>query len=106
MEMEMETERCDREGLRSASLMGRRAWVRWGLFPCVAVIAAWLGASVFVVSRELGRCRERFREPVPAWVAERGEEVTLATRDGESLGAWFLDARREGAAAVLLLHGR
>ncbi len=81
------------------SMSRRKWWIRVAIAG-VAAVACWIGASVLVIAREMRRGKPRFEEPVPLWVSERGEGLRLSTRDGESLGAWFVDARREEAARV------
>ncbi len=45
--------------------------------------------------------------PVPAagQVLDRGRDVALQTSDGLRLGAWYVPARRRGAATVLVANG-
>jgi fermentation-respiration switch protein FrsA (DUF1100 family) len=70
------------------------------------VTALWAGASLAVVTLAMRRGRDRFEEWLPERLVGRAESVRISTRDGEELGAWFLDAERDDAASVLLLHGR
>ena len=76
------------------------------------LVLGWLAsgalASWFLVSRRSSDARE----VPPSWASDgrsvsRFEEVRLATRDGEELGAWFVapggDVRRRGT--VIFLHG-
>lgn len=71
-----------------------------------ALLALWLAAS-FVALALLRRRHEPPRaEPVPTRFVGRLESLRLATRDGEELGAWFLDATRANAPSVVELHGR
>lgn len=66
----------------------------------------WLGASFAVLQRLRGRQAPPREEPLPAELASSVEHVRLRTRDGVTLGAWFIDASEPGAASVLELHGR
>ena len=70
------------------------------------MLALWLAAS-FVALALLRQRRDPPREePVPARFVGRLEPLRLETRDGEQLGAWFLDATRADAPSVIELHGR
>lgn len=64
----------------------------------------WLSVCSFVAYRLTHRLGVRADEvaPSPSWGRLEGER--LKTRDGEEIGAWFLDGR-PGAASVLVLHG-
>ncbi len=77
--------------------------VRWALFA-VVMLAIWLVASAAVAYRLTTRRRPRFEEPSPrvAWGQVEGHRIK--TRDGEEIGAWFVDSRTDGPS-VLVLHG-
>jgi alpha-beta hydrolase superfamily lysophospholipase len=67
------------------------------------VLFGWLGASAFAAWRLVARpAPRRAYEAPPTGFAV--EELRLATRDGEDLGAWF-QTPEPGRAAVVLLHG-
>lgn len=70
---------------------------------CLAV-AVWLAVSWAVAHRLTGRRRSPFPEPVPARTAKAYEPARLSTRDGHSLGAWFVDGRAD-SPSILVLHG-
>jgi len=83
-----------------------RRWLRWAVIATVCAIVGWLGSSFAVAWWLIHRHGPRFDEPLPAEFAGRAESFWLATRDGEELGAWFLDATRAEAPTVLLLHSK
>lgn len=68
------------------------------------VVVTWLGMSWYVAHKLTQRHRPIFAEPVPTVNWGRFEGLRLQTRDGETLGAWYLPGRVD-APAVLLLHG-
>lgn len=86
-----------------APRMSRRK--RW-LVVAGFLLLGWLGSSAFVLHALRSRARPRYAEPVPETLAGRVEELRLATRDGEDVGAWFLDATRDEAPTVIELHGK
>jgi alpha-beta hydrolase superfamily lysophospholipase len=81
-----------------------RIRARWVAASFAALAAAWL-ASGFVALAWLRQREQRRIEPLPSELAGVAEELRLGTRDGEELGAWFLDATRAGAPSVIELHG-
>ena len=81
----------------------RRRLMRWSIAVAM-VLVAWLGVSWFVAYKLTHRQRPIFAEPIPAVTWGRFEAHRLHSRDGESLGAWYLPGRAD-APAVLLLHG-
>ena len=66
--------------------------------------AGWLLVSSAVVYLLTHRLEARFAEPAPSVDWGRLESHRLATRDGEEIGAWFVDGRAD-APSVLVLHG-
>jgi alpha-beta hydrolase superfamily lysophospholipase len=77
----------------------RRLIVAWAILS-----AAWLLISSAVAYRLTHRHEARFDEPAPSPAWGRLESHRIATRDGEEIGAWFVDGR-DGAPSVLVLHG-
>jgi pimeloyl-ACP methyl ester carboxylesterase len=72
-----------------------------------AALLLWILSSAIVAWKLTHRARPPYAEPLPAWAAsaaESVEEVRLATRDGEQLGAWFASSSSPDVS-VLLLHG-
>ncbi len=70
----------------------------------LALCTGWLMVSLAVVYLLTHRLSARFAEPAPSVSWGRLETHRLATRDGQDIGAWFVDGR-PGAASILLLHG-
>src|SRR5262249_55864824 len=81
---------------------GRRTR-RWVVFV-LASTAVWLLVSSAVAYKLTGRQGRRALEPAPQVTWGAIECLRLPTRDGEELGAWFVDGR-EQKPSVLLLHG-
>jgi uncharacterized protein len=83
---------------------GLRRRLRRGLILAGLLVGLWLVASLIAAQRLTRRARPPFAEPTPrvAWGAV--EALRIATRDGEELGAWYVEGR-EAAPSVLLLHG-
>jgi alpha-beta hydrolase superfamily lysophospholipase len=77
----------------------RRLVVSWTILCLI-----WLALSSLVAYRLTHRLEARAEEvaPSPAWGPL--ESHRLKTRDGEEVGAWFVDGRGD-APSVLLLHG-
>jgi pimeloyl-ACP methyl ester carboxylesterase len=86
--------------------MKTRRWIRWFAIATLCAVVLWLVASLAVTWWLVHRRKARFDEPLPAELAGRAESFRLATRDGEELGAWFVDATRSQAPTVLLLHSK
>jgi alpha-beta hydrolase superfamily lysophospholipase len=78
---------------------GRRALIALGVLTL-----AWWSSGVVVLIFLTARPAAWHAEPLPANAAEGFEELRLSTRDGEELGAWFVDSD-EAKPAILLLHG-
>ncbi len=77
----------------------RRLIVAWAILS-----AAWLLVSSAVAYRLTHRLEARIDEPAPSPAWGRLESHRIATRDGEEIGAWFVDGR-DDAPSVLVLHG-
>jgi uncharacterized protein len=77
----------------------RRLIVAWAVLS-----AAWLLVSTAVAYRLTHRLGARHAEPAPSPAWGPLESHRIPTRDGEEIGAWFVDGRAE-AASVLVLHG-
>jgi alpha-beta hydrolase superfamily lysophospholipase len=80
-----------------------RYWKRALRLAGVA-IALWLLISLAVAYRLTHRSRRMFAEPAPAVGWGEFASHRLTTRDGQTIGAWFLQGRND-APSVLLLHG-
>src|SRR5271165_3166897 len=88
-------------------LLSRRRAVRW-LVGITIVLVAWLAVSSAIAFRLTRRPRAWFPEPAPrvAWGPIEGHR--LRTRDGQDIGAWFVEGKQGGkdnALQILLLHG-
>ncbi len=79
----------------------RRAAIALGI-----LLAGWAASSFVALELLRRRAKPAFAEPRPAAWAGKCEELRLSTRDGESLGAWFVDAAESAAPTVVLLHGK
>ena len=77
---------------------------RRAIVVCVILPAAWLLVSATIAYLLTHRLGSRFAEPVPSIDWGRLESHRIATRDGEEIGAWFVDGRSD-APSVLVLHG-
>ncbi len=77
----------------------RRLVVTWAI-----LLVVWLAISSLVAYKLTHRLSARADEvaPTPAWA--KIESHRLTTKDGEDIGAWFIDGR-EDAASVLVIHG-
>ena len=86
-------------------LQSPRRGVRW-LVGIMIVLLAWLAVSSAIAFRLTRRPRAWFAEPAPhvSWGPIRDHR--LRTRDGQDIGAWFVEGREDDdAPQVLLLHG-
>jgi len=83
----------------------RRRALRRAAVALATLLVLWLGASFAAALTLTGRASGPRPEPLPADLGPAAEELRLATRDGEQLGAWYAPSRRPGAAGVVLLHG-
>jgi alpha-beta hydrolase superfamily lysophospholipase len=83
---------------------GCRKWFRRGAFALGIVLVLWLTVSFAVAYRLTHRPRPRFEERAPRVAWGTLEDHRIKTRDGEDLGAWFLNGDDE-LPFVLLLHG-
>jgi pimeloyl-ACP methyl ester carboxylesterase len=82
----------------------RRKWRRRAIIALVILVGGWLGSSLLVTWGLTRRPRAVFAEPVPAGAPALLREIRLSTRDGESLGGWFVPPASDHAV-FLLLHG-
>jgi pimeloyl-ACP methyl ester carboxylesterase len=82
----------------------RGRWRQRIFVTAVLAVLLWLAGSYAVAYRLTHRAAPRYREPVPSVTWGKLEELRLATRDGEELGAWFIAGGAE-QPPVLLLHG-
>jgi alpha-beta hydrolase superfamily lysophospholipase len=69
-----------------------------------AGLAIWLLVSSVVAYRLTHRHESRSEEPAPSVGGKGSETHRIPTRDGEEIGAWFVDGQ-DTAASVLILHG-
>lgn len=85
---------------------GRRArrWTRRLARGVLVLAAVWLAVSWCVAYQLTQRRYARHPEPAPAIAWGRVESFRLDTRDGQQIGAWFIEGRPH-APSVLLLHG-
>ncbi len=82
----------------------RRRAVRRLIVTGMIACAGWLLISAAVAYLLTHRLGSRFAEPAPSVDWGRLESHRLATRDGQEIGAWFVDGR-DDAPSVLVLHG-
>ena len=80
-----------------------RRVVRWSIWLAVGLVL-WLGVSSVVAFRLTRRARPRFDEPAPRVAWGPIEDARLQTRDGQEIGAWFVEGE-SAAPSVLVLHG-
>ncbi len=86
-------------------LLSRRRRVCW-LAGITILILAWLAVSTMVTFRLTRRPRAWFPEPAPHIAWGSIQDHRLRTRDGQDIGAWFIEGRdKDNAPQVLLLHG-
>jgi uncharacterized protein len=76
---------------------------RWLIALSVGAVF-WLFCSLAVAYALTHRRGARSDEPVPSIADLKIETHRLKTRDGEELGAWFIEGRADGPS-VLILHG-
>jgi alpha-beta hydrolase superfamily lysophospholipase len=88
---------------RVPGLLRRRA-VRRLIVAWAVLCAAWLLISMAVAYRLTHRLEARIDETAPSLAWGRLESRRIATRDGEEIGAWFVDGRAD-APGVVVLHG-
>ncbi len=86
----------------------RRAWPRRLLrlaawTGCLAVLVWFVSCGLFVWWMTHGHFRSREIPPEQAGLPV--EALRIATRDGQTLGAWLLRGRQAHAPAVVILHG-
>jgi uncharacterized protein len=84
-------------------VLSRRRMIRGSVAVAILLIV-WLAICSVVTYQLTHRSRARFNEPVPNVTWGRIEEQRLLTRDGQDIGAWFVDGTENGPS-VLLLHG-
>lgn len=84
--------------------LAKRRIVRRMAVTGTILCALWLSVSSVVAYKMTHRRGVRADEvaPSPSWGRLEGQRIK--TRDGEEIGAWFIDGRPE-AASVLVLHG-
>lgn len=84
----------------------QRKWTKRIGVALLLAFVGWLASSFAVLHRLRSREKPRFTEHPPAKWNGRCETLSLRSGDGEELGAWFVDAARDSAPSILLLHGR
>ena len=78
---------------------------RW-LVGITIVLLAWLTVSSAIAFRLTRRPRAWFPEPAPHVPWGSIEDHRLRTRDGQDIGAWFVEGEdKDNAPQILLLHG-
>ena len=84
--------------------ISRRRLVRRLVVTWAIVLVVWLAISSLVAYKLTHRLSARADEvaPTPAWA--KIESHRLTTKDGEDIGAWFIDSP-DDAASVLVIHG-
>jgi|SRR5271157_3266092 len=70
------------------------------------VLLAWLTLSSAIAFRLTRRPKAWFPEPAPQVAWGSIEDHRLRTRDGQDIGAWFVEGEdKDNAPQILLLHG-
>ena len=83
----------------------RRRLVRW-LVGITIVLLAWLTVSSAIAFRLTRRPKSWFPEPAPHAAWGSIQDHRLGTRDGQEIGAWYVEGREnDDLPQVLLLHG-
>jgi uncharacterized protein len=84
--------------------ISKRRLVRRVVVTSTILFVVWLSISILVAYKLTHRLSARAAEvmPSPAWAGL--ESHRLRTKDGEDVGAWFVDGRGE-APGVLVIHG-
>ena len=93
--------RLPKVGLRE---FAKRRLVRRLAVTGTILCVLWLSVSTVVAYKLTHRRGVRAEEVAPSPTWGRLEGHRLKTRDGEEVGAWFIDGRPE-AASVLVIHG-
>jgi dipeptidyl aminopeptidase/acylaminoacyl peptidase len=94
-----------------AAASRRHTLISWLGRGIGALTAGYLGLVTLVGSRRLIRPGRRPLEPFEGWPATPAdlgldyETVRFTTDDGVTLDGWFVPARRETRAAVVVMHG-
>jgi alpha-beta hydrolase superfamily lysophospholipase len=83
----------------------RRGLLRSTARLLLVAVVAWVTISAIATWILVRRHRPRHPEPIAVEDAKRFEELRLATRDGQDIGAWFV-AAPAAPVAVLVLHGQ
>jgi len=78
--------------------------LRRSLITGAVAVTVWLLTSVAVAFRLTRRPKVRFEEPAPNVTWGKLESHRIATRDGEMIGAWFVDGHTD-APSVVFIHG-
>lgn len=84
--------------------MKPRSWLRRLIQGAALCVVLWLAGSLIVAYALTRRPRSLQPEPAPLVPWGTLEELRLATRDGEELGAWLSRGPADGPS-VLILHG-
>ena len=75
-----------------------------GLAVFLFVVVVWF-SSIYCVARALtARRQAQFEETIPASLTGKVEPERLKTRDGETLGAWYLPGHAEWPC-IVVVHG-
>jgi uncharacterized protein len=82
----------------------RRKHAKWLLITCAIMVGLWLFCSYIVAYQFTHRSQPMFNEPAPTGCWGTFESLQLTTRDGERIGAWFIDGQADHPF-ILLLHG-
>jgi len=84
----------------------QRYWLRLGTFTLVVVVIAAIAGLAILIQLQITVLVTPVRLPVTRTPADIGfpfEDVTLTTRDGLKLPAWYIPGRRP--QAIILVHG-
>jgi alpha-beta hydrolase superfamily lysophospholipase len=85
-------------------LLRSRPRLRRWLVTSAVMTLVWLLLSAGIAFRLTRRPKARFEEPAPSVNWGKWENHRFSTRDGQKIGAWFLDGRTD-LPSVLWVHG-
>ncbi len=83
-----------------------KPWIRRTSALLALALILFVVCGWFAIGRLRTRGRPAHEEAPPQLWAGRVESLRLGARDGEELGAWFVEASDESAPTAILLHGK
>ena len=88
------------------SKVNRRYWLRLGIFTLIVTAVPLLAMLVYLVQRQIDTLVTPVRQPLDRTPADFDlpyENLTLTSRDGLKLAAWYIPGTKP--EAVILIHG-